>query len=966
MPPEPRRDDRLSTGGSPTAMVGSLSSGDVIGRSDELASADRFLARASSRSAVLVLEGVAGIGKTTILDGAVDAAGAAGYRVLRARPAESERGLTLGGLTDLFAAIDDATLAALPSPQRRALEVALLRAEPSGEATDQRTLAVAASGLLRTLATPATPVLLAIDDIQWLDESSAAILAYATRRLDDRPVGVLLSLRTGAAAPRWADDLLAAQPAARVDRIVVGPMPLAALHQLFRERFGRSFPRVTLVRIEEASSGNPFYALEIARTLARTGAIVTPSESLPVPETLAGLVGARIAALPPPTRRALLLAAASAEPTLATLERADPTSIAALDAAVAEGVISIDGGTVRFAHPLLSQSVMSTADAGELRAVHATLAMAVSSEDARARHAGQAAHDRDEAVAVEVERAAAAARSRGATLDAAALYERASVLTPEAIPDEALRRARLAAECLFVDISEIVQADAILERALSGARPGPARAEAASLRAIIWYYHGRIPESVELCEEALPEAGDDSVGRARVLVRLAFLRSQLDVVRGLATVDEAVGLLEACEPGAVDPDLLANALLLRASTQLTLVEPNDPGDIDRGLALISPNGRSWERENADGIAFGLARLTDDLDRAIAMTHELIRSKSGAAGDDPFNLVQLSGLLVQRGDLPEARRVAEAATEGYEREGSQLFPSWRLRGLALVAAHDGRLDDARSLAREGLELALADGNLVLATFHHHILGFVALSLGEHGLADEELTAAAELAEQMANRHPARFKLDGDRVEAALALGSIERAADLVGRLERAARIVPTPWVRAVGARCRGMLDAATGDLDGAIEALERALVEHEALPMPFELARTLLAKGQVHRRRKEKRRAADTLSEAISLFAGLGTPLWTERARLELARVGLRPTASDELTTTERRVAELAAAGMRTPRIAELVFLSPKTVGNVLGRVYQKLGIHSRAELGAVMARGDARLPDPTPASGDES
>ncbi len=159
----------------------------------------------------------------------------------------------------------------------------------------------------------------------------------------------------------------------------------------------------------------------------------------------------------------------------------------------------------------------------------------------------------------------------------------------------------------------------------------------------------------------------------------------------------------------------------------------------------------------------------------------------------------------------------------------------------------------------------------------------------------------------------------------------------------------------------MLDAARGDLDGSISVLDRAVVEHEALPMPFELARTLLVKGQLHRRRKEKRRASETLHASLALFEELGTPLWAERARAELARVGLRPTAPETLTTTEQKVAELAASGLNSRRIAELVYLTPKSVGNVLSRVYEKLGIHSRAELGARMAEIQARPiapPDP--------
>jgi DNA-binding CsgD family transcriptional regulator len=420
---------------------------------------------------------------------------------------------------------------------------------------------------------------------------------------------------------------------------------------------------------------------------------------------------------------------------------------------------------------------------------------------------------------------------------------------------------------------------------------------------------------------------------------------QLDLERGMTIVEEAVALLERHD-GAVDPDLLANAILLRAVAELGLVRPIRRSDIDRGLRLITPNGRSWEREGADGSAFGLARITDDLDRAIALTRQLIDAKSGPGGDDPFNLVQLSGLLLFHGDWPEARRVAEAALEGYEREGIDLHPAWGLRGVALVAAHQGRLDEARGWADEGLRYATDRGDVVIAAFHRHILGFAALSLGEWADADRQLSEAAALAASVAVRHPGRFKVAGDQVEAALALGDVERAAGIVAALAEAGRIAPTPWVLAVGARSSALLAAARADLDEAGAEFERALIEHDRLPMPFERARTLLAKGQLHRRRKEKRLADETLRAALAIFEDLGAAVWADRARRELGRIGLRPRAPDELTETERRVAELAARGLSSRQIAEQAFLAPKTVGNVLGRVYQKLGIHSRAELGA--------------------
>ena len=921
----------------------------VVGRGTELAAIETAFERAPDASAAVVLTGEAGIGKSTVWEAVLETARGRGWCVLVARPAPSEQALTLAGLTDLLGTVDDEALARLPAPQRDALGVALLRLQPAGPPPDQRALSVSVTALLRQLVTDAGPLLLAIDDLPWLDAGSAAILAYALRRLADQPVRVLVSQRTGAES-RPAFEVLGAVPPERREQVAIGPLHLAAIHRLFELRLGRSFPRLVLLRIEAASGGNPLYALELARALARDDATHDARETLPVPETLASLIAGRVSRLPPATRQAMLLAAAAAEPTIATLAAADPDVAVDLQPAIDDGLVAIDGGQVRFRHPLFAQSVTTLAPAPELRGAHAALADASRSPDARARHLARAAAEPDEAVAVALADAGAHARLRGATLDAASLYQEAARLTPADRADATIDRSRLAAECLFVDLSEYLEADRILEAAIATAGPGPARAQAMSLRAIIRYYHGRVPEAIELASAALDEAGDDPGLRARILGRLAFLTMQLDLARGLALVDEAVDILDGgAARGPVDHDTLANVLLLRATGDLGLVHPLRHDDIDRGLRALALAGPSWEKEGADGSAFALARHTDDLDRAIALTRDTIREKSGQGGDDPFNVVMLSGLLLARGDWPEARAQAEAAMEGYRREGAEVHPAWALRGIALVAAYDGRADDARRWAEEGLARAEARGDRVLAIFHHHILGFLALTEESWAAADAHLAEAAALAEGISTLHPGRFKLAGDQVEAALALGDIDRAATVVERLDQAARLAPTPWVDAVGPRSAALLAAARGDAETAAALLETAMAAHERLAMPFERARTLLAKGRLHRRRKEKRLADETLREALLTFERLGAPAWAAKARLELARVGRRPHAPDTLTETERRVAELAATGLTSREIAERAFLAPKTVGNVLGRVYEKLGIHSRAELGAVMA-----------------
>src|SRR4051794_19205528 len=576
----------------------------VIGRNAELDAVYTFLDRTTDNATGLLFFGEPGIGKTALWRSAVAAAEAREMRVLACNPAESERALGLGGLTDLLTDIGQSDFAFLPAVQRQALEVALLRGAPGAVAPDQRAVSLATTSLLRALAADA-PLLIAVDDVQWLDETSAAVLAYALRRTQSGRIRMLMTMRADSGA---ALDLLRAIPRDDVERIEVGPLSLAALHQVYVEALGRSFPRLVLVRLEQASGGNPFFALELARALLQSGAPLTPGDQLPVPGNLRDLVAARIEALPGTTREVLLLAAAAERPGVDLLQRARRDAADELEPAFRAGIASAEGGVIRFAHPLFAEAVIAMAGPAQTRRAHAVLAMTEISQEARARHLGEAADGPDADAAAALAEAAGIARERGATLEAAWMYERASRLTPPTESDQRVRLAMLAAECLFVDVSEIVQADVILETSLAAAAPGPARALALSLRAIIRYYHGQPREAVRLGEQALAEIGDDPIARATVLGRVSFLVMQVDLERGLSMAEEAVRLLVPAPPHVVlpdvDADLLANVTLLRATAQLGLVRRYNSDEVERARQLISRAGRSWEREGADGISFG--------------------------------------------------------------------------------------------------------------------------------------------------------------------------------------------------------------------------------------------------------------------------------------------------------------------------------------------------------------------------
>jgi DNA-binding CsgD family transcriptional regulator len=911
---------------------------EIIGRGDELVAVDAMLEHAAGGFAALVLEGEAGIGKTALWEAGRAAAEERGFRILSSRPARSDAQLSLGVFGDLFATVSPGLLSRLPGPQRRALDVALLRADPEGVAVDQRTLSVATLGLVRLLAAE-SPLLLAVDDVQWADESSVGVLGFALRRLEGWSVGSLLAVRGG--GQDQLVELVDGLPAGSVERCHLGPFSLAALHRLFELRLGRSFPRLVVRNIETASGGNPFYALEVGRALVRRGEDVGAGEPLPIPDSLATLTAERFRALPDDTRDAVLLAATAPVPRLDTLARAgvvEPKRV--LVPAIREGVVTLERGLVRFGHPLLAQAALASVDEATLRELHLVLARTATSEDTRAHHLGAAATEPDEEAAAALERAASRARDRGASLDSVALYERASLLSPRAEP--AAARALLAAEGAFIDLADLHYADAILTRAVARAAAGPARAEEMSLQALVWYFQGRQAEATRLCEEALAESGGESGVRAKVLLRCAYLHAQVDMERSVREIEEAVGIVES--KAHIDPELMAEALLDRASFRLQMAQGLLVDDVDRATRLHAASGRSWEWDRSGVILYELARHTDDLETALARLTAYIQHRADRGAENPFWFVHAALINSWLGEWSSAREWADRAIEAYAREGADLWPAFALRGLALVDALEGRVDEARELSTRGLELASQGGDIVVAILHRSILGFVALSVQDLEEADRQLRVAEELDLELGVEHPLRSRIAGDLVEAAIGVGDLARAERAVERMEHAAGAAPTPWTLAVGARCRGLLEAARGDLDAAAAALERSLDEHGRLPMPFERARTLLAKGRVHHRRKEKRLAGDAFAEALRMFEELGSPLWAEQARTELARAGLRRREPDELNETEWRVAELAAQGLSNQEIAQRAFLSVKTVEANLTRVYRKLGIRSRAGL----------------------
>jgi DNA-binding CsgD family transcriptional regulator len=913
-----------------------LSVSGLVGREPELGAVDAFVGAAEEGLRALAIVGEPGIGKTTLWQEAVRRARSNGLVVLAARASESEAKLAFAGLTDLLRDIGSDVLADLPPPQRSALEVALLRAE-AGRTPGRRLVGTGLHSVLAALAA-AGPLLLAIDDAQWLDAPTSSAVDFALRRLDEQPVRLLVSVRAQTVLPGFVSAL----DDGRLQRLELGPLSVAALQRIVADRLGVVFPRPTLVRLASASRGNAFFALEIARLLAARDAHAWTSAPLPVPDDLRTLVEERIARLPRDTRTALLRTAALAR---ATPELVD---VAALAAAEEDGLVTVSGGVVDFTHPLFASAVYGSASRLERARTHHELASVVHDPEERARHLALAADAPDEPTAAALADAGQRARARGAPDAAAELAELAVRLTPDdAARDE--RTLALAEHLLLA--GDFRRAADVLEGLIAHTADGDLRARARLTLADIVYWRSGESAALRLGEAAVRDAVDPLL-RARCLAVVAMQAGTRNLPRAAEAARASLDVLGG-RPDA-DPGLVSLALSARVRADLFLGEGLDREAAERALELeLEADAPPLAVDTRVGFKLGQwLRYVDDFDGA---RRHLAASETAAAeeGDES----SLANILLNRtllecwsGDWETAATLAQRTQEGFVLTGMPTEPSalWR----AYVDSHYGRLDAVRALA------AAATGTHEPAArmLWERSLGLAELTAGDPGAANAHFARALAALAEMGFVEPAVWRVDGDAIEAALAAGDVERAEALLEPFEAAAARSRIPWSLAVSGRCRGLVLAARGRVPEAVDALERALVEHERSPVPFERARTLLAHGQVLRRLKQKRDARASLEGALELFDGIGAAPWTRRARDELGRTAVR-VAPDDLSATELRIARLAAAGLTNDAIATEVFVSRKTVEANLSRAYRKLGIRSRAQLArALDAREEPAIP----------
>jgi DNA-binding CsgD family transcriptional regulator len=928
----------------------------LVGRDGEIAEISAFLSATSGTLAALAITGDAGIGKTMVWQHVVRAVGRSA-RVLSCQPTPAEKPLAFSALDDLFGGVVEEILPALPGPRRWAVEAALAleaSAEPAAAilsesgrpVPDRRVLARGILDALRVLS-GGSPLIVAVDDVQWLDRPSAGVLEFCFRRLQREPVSILLTFRKGGTVfPLGLDRAL---PPDRLGRVRLGPLSVGTIGEILRSRLGAVLPRYALTRLYDTCGGNPFYALECARALLDRPDVSLTREPIRLPRSLDGLVGHRLRRLAPDVRRVAQLVAASADPRERLIRAAcdDGESWAAIDQAVDEGIIERAGDILRFTHPLLQSAVYAGMLAAERRQAHRLLATVAEEVEDRAWHLALGADRPSQEIAGMLDGAAGHAASRGAPHAGAALAEQAVWLTPSGLP-EVVRERRVKAADYHFRAGHIARSGELIQSALSDCPAGPPRASLLVRLATVHYHLSGWSLAEQTFRQTLAEAADDAALCAHAEQELAFARVAVGDLP--AALHWAKVSLRSAQRAA-DPRLMAHSLARVAIFEFFQGNGVRHDLLDNLEALSAATGEEppgrlplYGPSQVKGL---LLKWCDRLDEARVVLAGEYRNMldRGDEASLPFLLFNFSELECWTGNWDTAEEYALEGCRLAEESCQVTMRPATLYCLALVRAHRGHVDQARQLAGEALAMCEQAGIVPVATQALSVLGFTALSLGDYQAAVSHLNRIAEATAAFGLGEPGVVRFLPDAIEATAALGQLERARSLAQQLEERGKTLGRPWAQAAGARCRAHLAAIDGDLQGARTACGQALSQFERLPMPFELGRTLLVKGMIERRSKYKSAARGSLGQALDIFERLGAPLWAAKARRELSKIAARAPV-DGLTETERRIAALVAQGHTNREVASAMFVTENTVQTHVRHIFQKLGVRSRTELAA--------------------
>lgn len=908
----------------------------LFGRQRECGVLDRLLVDAQQgHSGVVALSGEPGIGKTALLEYAVERA--VGMRLLRASGVESESMVPFAGLLELLRPALGIT-GKLPAPQAAALGTAL--AFRPASAHDRFAVGAATLSLLAAYAEEG-PLLLVVDDVHWLDGSSAEALVFALRRLVADPVAAVVAVRAGESSILDVADL----PELRINGI-----DRQACWDLLAAD-GKSMLSDEIVsRLHEMTAGNPLALLEMSADVNRRGA--QPTQDLGPVSLRAGraFVG-RFRALPEPSRRMLLLAAASGNADSVTLTKAADVlqlDLADLAAAEAVGLLSLEAGRVTFRHPLVRSAVYHDAAPDWRREAHKALAEVLpeAESDRRAWHLASAAIGPDPTACQALVDAGRKAWERSAYSESTAAFERAARLASEAGQRDSLLLA--AADAAW--IAGLTDRAGALAEELRGHHPQPpVAARVNHLRGQLAMRRGPVMKGQAILAAAAEQAAAAGLGQLAVAM-LADAANACFYAGDCAELAKIAGRVADMVPEPPDPTSRFLSLMVAgmASVLAGTVNPG-AGAIRSAVAIYEESadltadvrllpwavvGTLWIREADTGATL--------VDRALATARE-----RSAIGTLPYLLHHVARHQATSDQWPMAVANYHEAMQLARETARRTDLAAALAGLAWVEARQGNPDarahaqQARSLCQElgagiyDLWALAAQADLELG-LSHPAAALVHLTeyrdkLNSLQITDADLSPAPEL------------------VEVQLRLGDRQAATSAAHEISRQAAAKQQPWALARAARCQGLL-ASEATFPYHFQA---ALDLHAQTPDAFEAARTRLAYGSRLRRSRHRVAARVQLRHALEIFERLGASPWADLAAAELAATGETarrrdPSTVDQLTPQELQIAVLLARGGTTREVAAALFLSPKTIEYHTGRLYRKLRIRSRRELAAAL------------------
>ena len=902
----------------------------LYGRKAECAALDRLLGGARDRrSSALVIRGEPGAGKSALLKYA--AKQAEGMAVLRAVGIEAEVELAFAGLHQLLRPVQR-HVASLPGPQAAALRAAF------GLETGEHDRFLVSAGVLSLLADVAEtqPLLVIVDDAQWLDGASADALVFSARRLQAEGVVVLFGAREGDERRFAADGV--------PDLNLTGLDPQAAA-ELLDQRLAAEAPRDVRQRLVELTKGNPLALSELPAALAQ--AQLTGREPLPDPLPVSAAVQRaflrRVEHLPASTQALLLVAAAEDLGEVDGIMRAAAAigcPAGALAAAEAAGLLRIEGTRLEFRHPLVRSAVYQNAQALQRRRVHAALAEVLSepmNADRRAWHLAAASGGLDEAAAEALEQSAQRARARSGYAAATAALERAAALTPDVGPRA--RRLIAAADAAWT-AGLFERVGALLDQAAPLVEDPWTSADVEYLRGLRERAGGTMGDSYEIFLRGAEMVASSDPRRAVVMLAAAGVAAwnRNDRAR-LNHVARRVDTLEF-------DDAAPGGLAARVVQGLASILDEDAA---RAVPLITGAMISAERDGGPYelalAGTGASAIGDDTGSLRLLAKGAARARTEGHVAALINL--LAPYAATEAWTGRIRSAMAHASEGHElaqQTGHQTYLSAYQAVLAWIHALRGDADESHRLAvlavQSGLEHEFSPTGAIAAW----ALGLSALGAGR---PDEALTQLINIARRDGvDGHPTiALFATGDIVEAAVRAGDVETARGAAHALETWAAGTRPPWALAVAARCRALLP----DGDGVDEHFLEALRHHAHGTRPFEHGRTLLLYGETLRRRRQRMEARQHLRSALEIFERMGAAPWEHRARAELRASGetMRgrdPGRLDQLTPQELQIVQIVRNGATNKQIAAQLYLSPRTIDYHLRKVFVKLGLSSRTEL----------------------